>query len=88
MLSGTCTQVIDGATIEVDFATLVRLRDVHAPGQFDEGHDEARANLEALVLDQTVNYVAAGRSGLSMLADVWVDSFSVNEYMRGCCLSH
>ena len=88
MLSGTCTQVIDGETIEVDYSARVRLRDVHAPGTNEEGHEEARLNLEALLLDQTVYYVATGRSGMTTVADVWMDLFNVNEYVRGLETAH
>ena len=88
MLIGTCTQVIDGETIEVDYSARVQLRDVHAPCWWEEGHEEARLNLEALLLDQTVSYVAIGPQGPTAIAEVWVDSFNVNDYMRSLGDAH
>jgi endonuclease YncB( thermonuclease family) len=59
-VDGVVVDVIDGDTIEVDGVGRVRLVGVDTPEIGDCGYDEARDQLAALVLGESVQLVPAG----------------------------
>jgi micrococcal nuclease len=76
-------EIIDGDTFKVRSGESVRLSNVCAPEKGRPGWVEARDRLARLILSKTVTLEVVARDTYGRpVANVWVNSTSVNETMR------
>ncbi|MHC4295448.1 MAG: thermonuclease family protein [Planctomycetota bacterium] len=85
--TGTCFEVIDGATMNVRHAdgttATLRLERVRVPELRQPGGPPAKRLLESLVLDRQVTFAVEDRDRHGrLLAEVWVGTVNVNDRMR------
>ena len=74
-------EVIDGDTFKTK--NIIRLEGVDAPELDEEGGKEAKQELENLILDKDITYEEKARDEHArIIAQVWVDSLSVNDAMN------
>ena len=82
--TATCDYVKDGDVFKTKRNVWIRLARVNAPRiEIPEGQ-KAKKILGSLILQKAITYevVATDRYG-RIVAEVWVDSTNVNDYMRG-----
>ena len=78
-----CTEIKDSDTFRTNMQVWVRLTRVNAPELGTTAGIQAKRTLESLILNRFITYesVAIDAYGRT-LAEVWVGSTNVNDYMR------
>jgi len=80
--SAVCEYVQDGDTFRTTGKNWIRLANVCAPDEGEEGYERAKRVLENLILGKEIVYEQVGTSYDRIVAEVWIDGTSVNAYMR------
>ena len=82
MYTTSCERVEDGGTFLTSNNTRVRLANVCAPEFHEPGGAQAKTTLENLILRKYVDYQPVGQDGTRIIAEVWIGTVNVNQYMR------
>jgi endonuclease YncB( thermonuclease family) len=77
-----CVIVHDGDTCVTRSNKWLRLAGVNCPELGKYGGQNAKAILARLIEGKTITYEPVGRSYARIIANVWVNGRSVNNYMR------
>ena len=78
----TCEHVQDGDTFRTGKQNWIRLARVNAPAVTTMEGQKAKGILEGLILGRVITYEQVGTSYNRIVAEVWVGTTSVNDYMR------
>lgn len=77
-----CNAVIDGNTFSTEGGSLIRLANVVVPQATEPSFEKPKKELEKLILEKTISFQEVSKSNSYIIANVWVDSIHVNNYMR------
>ena len=78
-----CDYVKDGAVFKIKRNVWIRLARVNAPRIETHGGQKAKKTLGSLILQKAITYEVVATDSYGCVAEVWVDSMNVNDYMRG-----
>ncbi len=81
--TATCDYVKDGGVFKIKRNVWIRLARVNAPRIETHGGQKAKKTLGSLILQKAITYEVVATDSYGRVAEVWVDSMNVNDYMRG-----